>query len=456
MARQSADAALHSRPPHPDEARDPTASLDPAAPGQKQLRLTLASTMVGTALEWYDFYLYGTAAALVFNHLFFPSLSPLTGTLAAFTTYGIGFLVRPLGGLIFGTIGDRYGRRPVLVVTLLMMGLSTMAIGCLPSYASIGMAAPVLLTVLRMVQGLGAGAEFGSAITLCAEKAPAARRGFFASWSGVGIAMGVLLSAGAFALVTRLPQDQFLSWGWRVPFLASLLAVIIGIAIRLYVTESPVFKKLEKNAKVERLPIVGVWQRSRKNFLVAIGARIAENTAGFFFQVWSLSYITNQLHVKSSVPITGVMLGSAIGIATIPMFGTLSDRIGRKPVYMGAAILMALGMFPYFWLLNTREPWLIIATMVVMISIVNYSMFSVQAAYFVELFDSRSRVSGISMSRELSAVLAGGLAPVLSSLLLVWSGGRYASVAVYMIVAALITVVALMYGPETRGRSLDD
>lgn len=445
----NATLALHACP-------DPTMVLDPTAADQQQLRLTLASTMVGTALEWYDFYLYGTAAALVFNHLFFPSLSPLTGTLAAFATYGVGFLVRPLGGLLFGTIGDRYGRRPVLVITLLMMGLSTMAIGVLPSYTSIGIAAPILLTLLRMVQGIGAGAEFGSAITLCAEKAPASRRGFFASWSGVGIGMGVLLSAGAFALVTRLPEDQFLSWGWRVPFVASVLAVIVGIAIRLYVTESPVFKKLEKGAKKERLPIVGVWQRSKKNFLVALGARIAENTAGFFFQVWSLSYITNQLHVKSTVPITGVMLGSAIGMATIPMFGSLSDKIGRKPVYMGGAVLMALGMFPYFWLLNTREPWLIISAMVVMICIVNYSMFSVQAAYFVELFDSRSRVSGISMSREISAVFAGGLAPILSSSLLVWSGGRYESVAVYMIIAALITIVALMFGPETRGRPLDD
>ena len=428
---------------------------DAIAISPRQLRLTLVSSFIGTALEWYDFYLYGTAAALIFNHLFFPQLTPLIGTLAAFASYGVGFLIRPLGGLFFGYIGDKYGRRPVLIWTLLLMGLSTTAIGLLPGYASIGIAAPIGLTLLRMLQGFGAGAEFSSAITLCAEKAPSRHRGFYASWSGVGIGCGVLLSAGAFAIAQRLPPEDFSSWGWRVPFLASMLAVLVGLLIRLYVSESPVFKKLEKRRKLVRAPFVTVWKDSRRNFLVALGARMAENTAGFFLQVWTLSYVTQTLHVPNSVPVTGVLLGSGIGMITIPLFGALSDRIGRKTVYIGGTLLFGICMFPYFWLLNTGNPLLIILSMIFMISIVNYSMFSVQAAYFVELFDSRTRVTAISMSREISSIFAGGLAPVIASGLLIWSDGKFSSVAWYMIAVSIITAVALLFGPETRGKDID-
>ncbi|WP_406704151.1 MFS transporter [Sodalis sp.] len=436
------------------EAAAGNAASQTAVTTARQLRLTLISSVVGTALEWYDFYLYGTAAALIFNHLFFPQLSPLSGTLAAFASYGVGFLVRPLGGLFWGYIGDKYGRRPVLIGTLVLMGISTTAIGLLPGYGSIGFAAPLLLTLLRLLQGFGAGAEFSSAITLNAEKAAAHRRGYYASWSGVGIGCGVLLSVSAFALAQQLPQASFIAWGWRIPFLLSILAVLVGGAIRLYVTESPIFNKLEQRHQLARAPFITVWQTQRRHFFVALGARMAENTAGFFLQVWSLSYVTQTLHVPNVVPVTGVLLGSGIGCITIPPFGALSDR--AKPVYIGGAILFGVGMFPYFWLLNTGNPLLIILAIIAMIALANYSMFSVQAAYFAELFNSATRVTAISMSWEISSIFAGGLAPIIASSLLLWSNGNYAAVAWYMVALSVITVVALCYGPETRGCSLDD
>jgi Arabinose efflux permease len=420
---------------------------------KRQMRLTLASTIIGTALEWYDFYLYGTAAALVFNKLFFPQLSPLMGTLAAFTSYGIGFFIRPLGGLVFGHIGDRYGRRLVLVATLLLMGLSTVAIGLLPTFQAIGIWAPILLTLCRAVQGFGAGAEFSSAIVLSAERAPAKRRGLYSSFAGCGIAAGILLSAGVFNFVSQMPQDAFLDYGWRIPFLLSIVAIIIGMVIRLHVEESPVFKKLESQRAVEKAPLKLVWKYSKREFLVAFGARMAENTSGFFLQVWSISYIAS-LGVPNSVSLTAIMLGAGMGIFTIPVWGILSDKIGRKPVYMGGALLFGLGMFPFFWILNTKEPMYIIPALVVMICVANYSMFSVQAAYFSELFDSRYRVSGIAMSREFSAILAGGLAPVLCSGLLAWYGS-YVPVAIYMVIIAAITVIALIFGPETKDKAFN-
>ena len=421
---------------------------------KKQVRLTVLSTMVGTALEWYDFYLYATASALVFNKLFFPQLSPAMGTLAAFGSYGVGFLIRPLGGVIFGHVGDRYGRRPVMVITLLLMGFSTCLVGLLPSFAQIGILAPILLTLCRAMQGLGAGAEFSSAIVLAAERASPRHRGFLTSLAGVGIAAGIVLSAGAFGLVSSMPQDAFLTYGWRIPFLASIFAVALGIWIRLYVSESPVFTKLQNEHKVEKSPIMTVWRESKREFLIAFGARMAENCSGFFLQVWALSYLTSQLKMSSGVGLTAVLCSAGIGMLVIPLWGAISDRIGRRPVFLGGALLFGLGIFPMFWIFETRNSLYITLALIVMIAGANYSMFSVESAFFVELFPSHTRVSGIALSRELSAVFAGGLAPIVSSALVVWSGGSYVPVAWYMIAMALITVVALVCSPETKDREI--
>lgn len=415
----------------------------------------LTSAIIGTALEWYDFYLYATASALVFNHLFFPSLDPALGTLASFGSYAVGFFFRPLGGFIFGYVGDRFGRRPVLFITLILMGGATFLLGCLPSYAQIGLAAPVLLVVLRAVQGLGAGAEFGSAISLTTEAAPRKWRGFFSGLAANGIALGIVLSSAAFAAAAAIGGGAFLDFAWRLPFLASIVAVAVGLWIRFRVAESEAFLLLKKEHRAPKNPLKLVWAESRRELFIAFGVRMAENGSGFFLQTWLLSYMTGQAHIPAGVGITAVTIASAVGLLTVPTFGWLSDRVGRRPVLLGGALLFGLGIFPMFWIIGTGNAVLITAAMVVMIAGANYAMFAVDSTFFAELFPTHTRVSGIALSREVSAVFAGGLAPVISSLLVIVAGGSYLLVALYMVLLTLVTIVAILVAKETRGRDLD-
>jgi MHS family shikimate/dehydroshikimate transporter-like MFS transporter len=423
----------------------------------RQFRNAIISAVVGTALEWYDFYIYATAAALIFNKLFFPDLSPLAGTLAAFGTYAVGFLARPLGGIIFGRAGDMYGRKVVLVLTLLIMGTATMAVGLLPTYASIGAFAPIALIVMRILQGLAAGAEYGGAITLVAEYAPAKRRGFYTSLPTLGVCLGTLLSAGAFFAVSNSMSEQsFLDHGWRIPFLLSIFAIALGVFVRGKVNESPVFQKLKAEGNTSKEPLREMFRESGRRFWIAFAARFAENVSGYFFQIWTLTYITKQLLVQRNVGLTGVLLGSGLGILTIPLIGAISDRVGRKPVYLFGAALFGLGVFPYFWLLNSRDPVVIVCTIAFAIAISNYSMLSVQGAYFNELFGARTRFTAISTVREISAVFAGGIAPFIATALLAWGNGSYVPVAIYAVAMSLITVVGLLFSPETRGVALTE
>ncbi|MCA1322732.1 MFS transporter [Herbaspirillum sp. alder98] len=428
----------------------------PSALEIRQRRMALRSSVIGTALEWYDFFLYGTAAAIVFNVLFFTKLDPMMGTLAAFGSYALGFVVRPLGGIVFGHIGDRIGRKNVLVVTLLMMGLSTTAIGFLPTYASIGIAAPILLTLLRLVQGFAAGAEFGGAVTMSAEYAPVNKRGYYASWPGVGVALGVVLSAGAFALVRMLPEDDFMRYGWRIPFLLSSIGLAVGIYIRLFVQESPTFEKMKQRKTVEKSPVKAVWREQKRSLLIAIGARFSENTAGYIFQVWALSYLTSQLKVPTSVGLMAVLIGAGIGALLNPVWGALSDRVGRRPVYIFGILVMIFGALPFFWMLETRQTPMIIGAFVMMIVFGLYPMFSVQAAFFAELFPPRMRMSGICTARELSSVITGGMAPVIATGLLAYYGGSYYPIVAYIVFMGTVALVALIMAPETRGIVYDE
>lgn len=416
--------------------------------------VTLAS-IVGTVIEWYDFFIYAAAAAVVFNKLFFPESEPLTGTLLAFGTYALGFFARPVGGIVFGNYGDKIGRKAMLVVTLLLMGLATTLMGFLPTFASVGYLAPALLLLLRILQGLGAGAEFGGAVVMAAEYSPRGRRGLYASLPCTGVAIGLLLSSGIFALFSSLPEEQFLAWGWRIPFLLSIVIVGVGLYIRLRVMETPVFSRVKETDTEVRLPIVEVARTQPKNLLVAIGARFSENGNSYLIQTFALTYVATQLGMSDNVALTGVLISSALGIFTIPLFGALSDRVGRKPVYMAGSVFLLLFAFPFFWMLNTAIPAVIWLAIVLANTVGVYAMFSPQAAYFSELFDTRVRYSGIALAREISAPFAGGIAPFIATFLLSRSG-TYWPIALYMVVLAAITIVALYFGPETFRREISE
>src|SRR6476469_5975764 len=324
-------------------------------------RRVILAASIGSALEWYDFFLYGTAAALVFGELFFPKSDPVVGTLLAFLTFGVGFVVRPLGGILFGIMGDKFGRKPVLVATLLMIGIGTTLIGVLPTYAQIGYWAPVLLVLMRVIQGLGAGAEYGGAVIYLVENAPSNRRGFWGSFAPLGVSIGNLLAAGAFALVSPLPREDLMSWGWRLPFLASILLVAVGIFVRLKVAETPVYTDaVVARGKIEQNPAMEALRRHPRNFFVVLGARLAENGLGYLFPVFGLSYVITTLGVPRSEALSALMLAFVIELLTIVGFATLSDRIGRRPVYMFGALAGIVWAFPFFWLVGTKE-WIWIA-----------------------------------------------------------------------------------------------
>ena len=416
--------------------------------GKMRLRVILAAS-IGSALEWYDFFLYGTAAALVFGEIFFPKSDPTVGTLLSFLTFGVGFVVRPLGGLLFGVLGDRYGRKPVLVATLLMIGIGTTAIGLLPTYAQIGIWAPILLVAMRVIQGIGAGAEYGGAVIYLVENAPPKHRGFWGGFAPLGVSVGNLLAAGAFALVTMLPREELLAWGWRLPFIASFLLIMVGILVRLRVAETPVFTEaVVARGKVESNPAMEALRQHPRNFMVVLGARMAENGLGYFFPVFGLSYVISTVGVPKSEALSALMLAFTIELFAILGFAALSDRIGRRPVYMFGALAGVLLAFPFFWMVGTKQ-WIMIALAFVLArAVVTAAMFGPQAAYFAELFPPQRRFAGFAFARELGSLLSGGPAPFVATAL-VAAYGTWWPVACYAMFLSACTVLAIWIGPET-------
>jgi MFS family permease len=409
----------------------------------------MMAAAVGSALEWYDFFIYGAASALVFGPLFFPKYDATIGTMAAFATFAVGFLARPFGGLFFGHFGDRWGRKPMLVATLLLVGGSTFAIGLLPTYDQVGVWAPLMLLGLRLLQGFGAGAEYGGAVVMSVEFAPPGKRGFYGSFAPMGTTVGNVLASGVFWLVTSYSGPHLLTWGWRVPFLVSILLLGLGLYIRSRVSETPVFLAARQKKKALRLPAFEAIRRSPRNFFVVVGARLAENALGYLYPVFGLAYIINDLGVGRGVAIAGVTLGNVALAAGAMFFGWLSDRVGRRPVYLFGALFSALAAFPFFLLVDTREPWLIWLAFIIEMGIGSAAMFGAQAVYFAELFGPRLRYSGFAFARELGSIIAGGPAPFIAAVLVSLMAGAPWGVAFYAIFLSLVTAFAVWCGPET-------
>nr|WP_210035859.1 MFS transporter [Methylobacterium sp. PvR107] len=413
------------------------------------------SSVIGTTVEWYDFLIYGTASALVFNKLFFPSIDPVVGTIAAFGSYAVGFLARPLGGAVFGHFGDRIGRKAMLSLTLMIMGLGTFLIGCLPTYGQIGILAPILLVALRLVQGIGIGGEWGGAVLMVVESVPAERRGFFGSIVQLGYPIGVILSIGAFALTGLLPEAAFLSWGWRVPFLASALLVGVGLFIRLRLHETPAFRRIKERAVTARLPVMEILTEHPGMFLKAVGLKVSEIAYVSVVTVFSISYVTGQLGLSRGVILNGILIAAIIELFTIPVFGWLSDRYGRKTLFIAACLFSIAFAFPMFQLLDTRDPTIITLTVAVALSFGQGIMFGTGAAWMSELFDARLRYSGASLGFQVGAALSGGFTPLIAAALLAWSGGATWPISAYLIALACITLVATFAAPETARRPID-
>jgi MHS family shikimate/dehydroshikimate transporter-like MFS transporter len=411
-------------------------------------RVALAS-FVGTAIEWYDFFIYGTAAALVFGQLFFPpNEDPLIGTLAAFATYAVGFAARPVGGVVFGHFGDRVGRKSMLVITILTMGLATFLIGLLPTYARVGIWAPVLLVVLRLIQGFSVGGEWGGAALMTVEHAPEGRRGYYGSWTMAASPAGAMLATGAFALASGLPDEQFLAWGWRLPFLFSIVLVGVGLFIRLRILETPAFERIKGAGAEARLPVVEAVRDHPRSVLLAAGMYLGFNTFIFVLFTFMLSYATTQLGLPRAVVLQATVVGGAVQIASVLAFSALSDRVGRRPVMLAGAAFLALYAFPLFWLVNTGSPALIFLALAIGF-FGSAAIFGPMAAFIAESFDTKVRYSGASLGYQMGAVLGGGLSPFVATALLAWSGGASWSVSVYLVLGTLISLLSVYLLAET-------
>jgi len=423
------------------------------APESSSVRLVAVASFIGTTIEWYDFFLYGTAAALVFNRLFFPTFDPLMGTLAAFGTYAVGFFARPFGGIVIGHYGDKIGRKSMLVLTLVIMGVATFLIGLLPTYQQIGPWAAVGLILLRVAQGFGVGGEWGGAVLMAVEHAPPGRRGYYGSWPQIGVPAGLVLSTAVFTVFSWLPEAQFLSWGWRVPFLLSALLVIVGLLIRVRILETPAFTRIKEEAREARQPIVEVLTTYPRQVLLAVGARFAENGAFYIYSVFVLTYATQQVKMAQQVVLNGILIGAGIELLAIPFFGALSDRFGRRPVYLFGACATALWAYPLFRLLDTASPPLVWLALIVAFVFSHAAMYGPQAAFLSELFGTRVRYSGASLGAQLAGVVAGAPAPFIATLLL----ARYGSGALvlYLIAMAIVTIVAVLLASETHRDHID-
>jgi MHS family shikimate/dehydroshikimate transporter-like MFS transporter len=425
---------------------------DTRTAGSKMRSIVFASS-VGTIIEWYDFLIYATAAALVFNKAFFPTIDPLAGTLAALGTYAVGFLARPLGGALFGHFGDRLGRKSMLVLTMFIMGLSTFCIGLLPNYASIGVLAPILLILLRIIQGIGLGGEWGGASLMVIEHSPADKRGFYGSFVQIGFPIGLVLATLVFALATKLPEADFQAWGWRIPFLASIVLLALGTFIRSRVPETPVFERMKATDSFSKNPVGEAVSKNFKTFLIAVGLKLSEVSWVYMLTVFVVVYATTKLALPKQLLLDAVMYAALFELIALPMFGWLSDKIGRRPFFILGAIFTMAFAFPLFWMLETKSVAMVTIAIIIAMNFGHGMMFGLESTYFPELFGPRVRYSGASFGFQVAAAIGGGFSPIIATALVGYFGGT-TGVSVMMIGIALLTLWAALAARETKDEAL--
>jgi metabolite-proton symporter len=417
---------------------------------RSQRRRAVVASTVGTSIEWYDFFLYGTAAALVFPQVFFPGQTPYAGVIASFGTQFAGFAARPIGAAIFGHYGDRIGRKATLIITLMIMGVGTALIGVLPGYASIGIAAPILLTVLRLLQGIAVGGEWGGSVLLSMEWGSDRRRGLMASWPQLGVPIGLLLSTAMVQLMSVTTGPDFLTWGWRVPFLASLVLVGIGLYVRLRVLESPAFTAVKESQSVLRVPVLEAFRHQWREILTSALVRMSEQAPFYLFVTFVLSYGTREIGLSRTSLLTDTLIAAAIGLVSVPLFGYLSDLVGRRLMYGIGIVCTALYAFPYFGLLNTREAGLVL--LAIILSLIFHDMqYGPQAALIAESFGPNIRYSGAGIGYQLASVVAGGPAPLIAAAILERTGSS-TGISLYIVGCCVVSFVALLFMPR-RGEA---
>lgn len=427
----------------------------PVATATVNPRRLYAAGAIGTTLEWFDFMIFGLMAALVFDELFFPALDPAVGKIAAFATFAAGFLARPLGGIIFSHVGDRLGRRQALVASMLLMGLATVAMGLLPTYASIGIAAPLLLTLLRFLQGLALGGEWGSAAALLVEHASEGRRGFFSFWVQLGGIIGPLLATVTVLVLSfSLSDPQFTSWGWRLPFLFSAVLVVVGFWLRRALPEAPEFERLKKEGRRERFPVLAALRSNRRSLVLVFFMHLGSTTISFTVQIFTLSYAAGELGYSRTVVLGISALVNLLIIYPAMHSTTIADRIGRRPIFLIGSVGLIVIAFPYFWLVNSGSVPLL-ALAIVLGSASNLAMYMTGGAFFLELFPVATRASGASLSVQLATVVGGGTAPMIAASLMAWSGGQTWPISAYLAAAGALATIATLTAPETSGRSLN-
>nr|WP_304219729.1 MFS transporter [Fredinandcohnia onubensis] len=424
--------------------------MEKQQPSKKTSTKALVASLIGSSIEWYDYFLYGTLAALVFNKIFFPTADPTVGLLIAYASFALPFFIRPLGGVIFSHIGDKIGRKKTLVLTLSLMGGATVLIGLLPTYETIGIWAPILLISLRLIQGLGIGGEWGGALLLAVEYAPKGRRGFFGSVPQMGVTIGLLLGTLSITLMTALPDNQFLAWGWRLPFILSAVLVFLGLWIRNGIDETPAFKEAKESDNISKVPLIDTFRYNWRSVLIAVGLKAGETAPFYIFSTFIIAYATGHLGFTATPVLNAVTIGTIITTIAIPFMGSISDKIGRKPLFIGGTIAIILYAFPYFYILSLGSTlWLTIAT-IIGLGILWAPVTAVLGTLFSEIFPTNVRYTGVTVGYQIGAALAGGTAPLIATALMNGFNNSWVPVAIYMMFIGLISLIAIFSAKETK------